>query len=380
MTERHALITGGAGFIGSHLTDTLIARGFTVTVLDDLRPQVHADAPVDANGWPIYLNPLARRIHGTVLDEALVASALDGITHLVHLAASVGVGQSMTDIVDYTRNNAVGAATILQVLSQGKHHVRRIAVASSMSIYGEGAYRDGDSSVPIAPSPRTADQLREQRWELRDDRNRQLAPVPTKEEKPLQPGSIYAINKRDHEEMFLAVGRALDIPTIALRLFNAYGSRQALSNPYTGVAAIFIARLLNDAPPLVFEDGEQRRDFVHVADVADAFATVLESDLEVWDSFNVGSGRSITVAEIARTLARLLGKNIAPDILGRYRVGDIRHCFADVGKIEETFGFIPKRGFEDGMAELIEWVRTTETPPDRTGESMAALERGRLLV
>jgi dTDP-L-rhamnose 4-epimerase len=204
--------------------------------------------------------------------------------------------------------------------------------------------------------------------------------VPTTEQKLLQPASIYAVNKRDHEEMFLSVGRALAIPTGALRLFNAYGSRQALSNPYTGVAAIFISRLLNDEAPLVFEDGEQRRDFVHVSDVAIAFAAFLESDKRIWDVFNVGSGRSITVNEIARTLARLLGKNIAPEILEKYRVGDIRHCFADISKIQEVLGFKPRREFEEGMAELIDWVRTARKPVDKTAASMSELQAHKLVV
>jgi dTDP-L-rhamnose 4-epimerase len=176
------------------------------------------------------------------------------------------------------------------------------------------------------------------------------------------------------------VGRALDIPTVALRLFNAYGSRQALSNPYTGVAAIFISRLLNDQPPLIFEDGEQKRDFVHVLDVAEAFAVVLESDKRLWDIFNVGSGRSITVNEIARTLARLLHKNIAPQILNQYRVGDIRHCFADISKIESVFEVKPKRDFEVGMAELIRWVETARKPIDKSGRIMAELAGNKLVV
>jgi len=180
--------------------------------------------------------------------------------------------------------------------------------------------------------------------------------------------------------MFLSVGRALNIPTGALRLFNAYGSRQALSNPYTGVAAIFISRLLNDQPPLVFEDGEQRRDFVHVSDVANAFVTFLESDEPIWDIFNVGSGKSITVNQIARTLARLLGKNIAPEILHKYRVGDIRHCFADISKLRDVLGIAPQRDFEEGMAELIEWVRAARKPVDKTATSMAELDRSKLVI
>jgi dTDP-L-rhamnose 4-epimerase len=207
-----------------------------------------------------------------------------------------------------------------------------------------------------------------------------LIPVPTAEEKPLKPASIYAINKRDHEEMFLAVGQALQIPTVALRLFNAYGSRQALSNPYTGVAAIFISRLLNDQPPLVFEDGRQKRDFVHVGDVAGAFLTVLESDLAIWDVFNVGSGLPITIAEMATTLAQMLQKNIEPQFLGRYRVGDVRHCFADISKIGRVLGFKPQRRFDEGMHELISWVAAAKVPIDRSQASLAELEKRKLLV
>jgi len=379
MAKGHVLVTGGAGFIGSHLVDLLLARGFDVTVLDCLLEQVHGDAERDADGWPVYLNPAARRIKGNILDDGVFESALTGITHLAHLAASVGVGQSMTNIVDYTRNNTMAAAIMLEVLSRTEHTVKRMAVASSMSIYGEGQYVDARTGRPVMPEMRDHSQLEAHRWELSRD-GAELRPVPTSEDKLLQPASIYAVNKRDHEEMFLAVGRALRIPTIALRLFNAYGSRQALSNPYTGVAAIFISRLLNDQPPIVFEDGEQRRDFVHVLDVANAFASVLESDLTVWETCNVGSGQARTVNEIAMTLARLLRKNIAPTILNQYRVGDIRHCFADTSKLERLFGIKPQQDFEAGMAQLIEWVETVSRPQDRSQQSLAELTRSRLVV
>ncbi len=383
MSSRHALVTGGAGFIGSHLVDKLLDRGFEVTVLDCLLPQVHGDAEMAADGWPVYLNPEARRIKGNILDDGVFESSLTGVTHLVHLAASVGVGQSMTNIVDYTRNNTMATAIVLDVLSKCRHSVERMAVASSMSVYGEGEYRSASTQGSLAPPPRTQEQLQHRSWELMrtDGRTTEaLEPVATKEEKPLHPASIYAINKRDQEEMCLTVGRALGIPTVALRLFNAYGSRQALSNPYTGVAAIFISRLLNGEPPLVFEDGEQKRDFVHVGDVAEAFATVLESDKRVWEVFNVGSGQSVTVNSIARTLARLLRKNIAPQVLDKYRVGDIRHCFADISRIEKAFEFKPKREFDDGMEELIRWVVTARKPIDRSASSLAELTRGRMVV
>jgi dTDP-L-rhamnose 4-epimerase len=384
MSKGHVLVTGGAGFIGSHLCDRLLDREFEVTVLDCLLPQVHFEGDNDAEGWPTYLSRRLRRIKGNLLDDGVFESSLDGITHIAHLAASVGVGQSMTNIVDYTRNNVMSAAIMLETLSRmprdkhGQHPIKRIVVASSMSIYGEGEYINADGES-ISPDLRSHEQLAEKNWEVFHG-TELLIPVPTTENKPLKPASIYAVNKRDHEEMFLSVGRALNIPTGALRLFNAYGSRQALSNPYTGVAAIFISRLLNDQAPPVFEDGEQRRDFVHVSDVADAFATFLESEKNIWDVFNVGSGRSITVSEIARTLARVLGKNIAPQVLQKHRVGDIRHCFADVSKIRDVLGFEPQQEFEEGMAELVEWVRTVRKPVDKTSISMAELARSKLMV
>ena len=377
--SKHVLITGGAGFIGSHLVDTMLARGYEVTVLDSLSPQVHGDAELDEHGWPTYLDRRARRIKGDLLDDGVFEKSINGVTHLAHLAASVGVGQSMTNIVDYTRNNVMTAAVMLETLSRKPHRIERIAVASSMSIYGEGAYSRKSGNIAVFPKLRTAEQLVNRQWELVEG-DEMLTPLPTTEDKLLQPASIYAVNKRDHEEMFLSVGRALGIPTVALRLFNAYGSRQALSNPYTGVAAIFISRLLNDQPPLVFEDGEQRRDFVHVQDVAEAFATVLESDQRIWDSFNVGSGKPITVAEMAFVLARLLRKNIAPQILNNYRVGDIRHCFADITKIGTVFGFRPQRSFETGMTELIDWVATAKPPISRSHESLAELQRHKMVV
>jgi dTDP-L-rhamnose 4-epimerase len=377
--SKHVLITGGAGFIGSHLTDVLLARDYDVTVFDSLVPQVHAEGERDADGWPTYLDHRVRRIHGDVLDAAAFEAALRDVTHLVHLAASVGVGQSMADIVDYTRNNVMGAAVMLETLSKRAHRIERVVVASSMSIYGEGAYRIPSTEAAIAPLPRTLAQLAARRWELELE-HEALIPVPTAETKPLRPTSIYAINKRDHEEMFLAVGAALQIPTIALRLFNTYGSRQALSNPYTGVAAIFVSRLLNGQPPLIFEDGEQQRDFVHVADVAQAFATVLDSDAVVWDAFNVGTGMPITIVEVARVLMRALGTEIEPEFLGRYRVGDVRHCFADTSKFRQTFGFAPHRAFIDGAEELIASVGRFGKPADRLEAVVDELEQQRLLV
>ncbi len=371
---KKVLITGGAGFIGSHLCDELLARGYTVTVLDCLLAQVHAEGDNDADGWPTYLDRRVRRVYGNAGDKAIFASALEGQDYLIHLAASVGVGQSMADIVFYTQNNSMVTANMLQVINDlpAEKRPKRIAVASSMSVYGEGLYQTEWKRIEDKIKPRTHAQLAERKWEMMDGVGNVYHPVPTSETKPLAPSSIYAIGKRDHEEMFLAMGSAWKIPTVALRLFNAYGSRQALSNPYTGVAAIFIGRLLNDLPPRVFEDGEQKRDFVHVQDVANAFATVLESDVEVYDAFNVGSGRAVSVTYIANTLARQLHKNIAPEITNQFRVGDIRHCFANIDKMNNIFGWSPKRDFDEGMSELISWVAKVSKKPTDHSEKMLA--------
>lgn len=379
MTTRHALITGGAGFIGSHVADALLARGYRVTVFDALVDQVHGQADKDSDGWPVYLDPRVERVRGTLADPEQVKAALAGITHLVHLAASVGVGQSMTNVVDYTRNNTLGAATLLQALRDGGHQVERIAVASSMAIYGEGACRNPTTGATVSPPPRPVDQLRSKRWEY-EENGIVLEPVPTPEGKALAPGTIYAVNKRDHEEMFLIVGRALGIPTAALRLFNVYGSRQALSNPYAGFAAIVISRLLNGAQPMVFEDGGQRRDFVHVADVAQAFATVLDDDQPVKEAFNVGSGRWVTIGEVATTISKLLGSRIETQVLQRARIGDVRHCFADTSRFAQRFDFRAERDFEQGMAELIEWVRRSPMPEDRFEDTLTLLEKNGLIV
>lgn len=379
MTTKHVLITGGAGFIGSHVADTLLARGYRVTIFDTLLEQVHGEAERDAEGWPTYLDSRVQRIRGTLTDFEQVKSALKGVTHLAHLAASVGVGQSMTNIADYTRNNTLGTATLLQVLRDGGHRVRRIAVASSMAIYGEGACRNPMTGAMVSPPPRTVEQLLDRRWEY-EDNDVVLEPVATPETKPLAPGTIYAVNKRDHEEMFLIVGRSLGIPTVALRLFNVYGSRQALSNPYAGFAAIVISRLLNGARPMVFEDGGQRRDFIHVADVAQAFANVLDDDQPVCDAFNVGSGEWVTIRQVAETIAKLLHSPIEANILERARIGDVRHCFADTTKFTQQFAFRTERDFEQGMAELIEWVRQTPMPRDRFEDTLQVLELNGLIL
>lgn len=343
------LITGGAGFIGSHAADALLAAGYEVRLLDNLSPQVHGGN----RQRPAYLADDAELVIGDVTDAVAVEHALRGAEMVLHLASAVGVGQSMYDIEPYVRTNELGTAVLLQAVS--KRPVERLVVASSMSIYGEGLYRSADQSV-IACEERPIEQIRRGDWELHDAAGNLLEPLPTPETKQPSLSSIYALNKYAQERMCLITGKAYDIPTVALRFFNAFGPRQALSNPYTGVLAIFAARLLNGRPPLVFEDGRQRRDFVHVHDVARACRMALEAE-HAQDVFNVGSGQSRTILSVAQDLAEIMGRrDIAPELTGKYRAGDIRHCFADMGKSRDVLGFEPRVAFKDGLEELAEYL------------------------
>ena len=350
------LITGGAGFIGSHLADRLLSSGHEVRVLDSLDPQVHPDGRP-----PEYLDPAVELRVGDVRDHDTVAGALEGVDAVAHLAAAVGVGQSMYEIERYTSINAIGAAVLLEETVARRDTIRKLLVASSMSIYGEGQYRNpatGESG--LAPWLRPESQLAAREWEVLADDGTRLEPEPTAETKLLRPTSIYAINKRDHEEMVLAVGAAYGIPAVALRFFNVYGARQALSNPYTGVAAIFASRLLNDRAPLVFEDGEQTRDFIDVRDITRGCELALESDRADGETLNLGTGVPTSVVEVARVIARGLGKEIEPELVGRYRAGDIRHCYADTEKAARLLGFRAQIRFEDGMADLLRWLEGQE--------------------
>ncbi len=352
----HVLVTGGAGFIGSHIVDALLAQGHKVRVFDNLDPQVH-----DGSGRePAYLSPDAEFILGDVRDEAAISAALDGIEVVYHEAAAVGVGQSMYDIQRYMDVNTLGTAVLLEAMVERRAQFKKLIVASSMSIYGEGRYMTRQG-VRIAPTLRPVSQYKKGQWELYDPATgEELVALPTDEEKPLQPASPYATGKRDQEELCLAIGRAYGIPSVALRYFNVYGQRQSLSNPYTGIAAIFTSRLLNNNQPLVFEDGLQSRDFTHVSDIVQANILALECDAMNYDYFNVGTGRQLTVLDIANALIKSLGKDFEPIVNGKYREGDIRHCYADISKIKNAAGYAPRVAFEQGIAELVEWCSTQQ--------------------
>ena len=365
MTSR-ILVTGGAGFIGSHIVDQLLARGYDVRVYDSLISQVHG-----TNGAR-YVPADAELVVADVRDRSSLKRALHGVDAVIHMAAEVGVGQSMYEIERYVNANTLGTAVLLQVLSEGGTEVSRLIVASSMSIYGEGAYRCAEHGI-LSPRPRSEAALAAKQWEVQCPFcGAEVVPVPTAETKPLIPTSVYAVGKMDQEMLSLTVGDAYRIGVMALRIFNTYGPRQALSNPYTGIGAIFSSRLLNDRPPLLFEDGQQLRDFVHVTDVASAFVTALEKTDVTGLACNVGSGSPVTVAEIARYLAHALGKDIEPEVTGNFRAGDIRHCWADTTLAERELGFSAQVPFAEGVTDLVRWL-TEKTAEDHSEQAQAEL-------
>lgn len=373
MAIKKVLITGGAGFIGSHLADELLAHGYEVRALDNLSEQVHGPGQLR----PDYLHEDVELLVGDVRDPQAVAQALQGVDAVFHFAAMVGVGQSMYEIREYTEVNNLGTAVLLEALI--KHPVHKLLVASSMSIYGEGLYENAAGEQVLA-TERPLAQLKAGDWELRDAQGQELRPVPTSEAKLPCLSSVYALSKYDQERLCLLVGRAYNIPTVALRFFNVYGTRQALSNPYTGVLAIFASRFLNNNAPMIFEDGQQQRDFVHVKDVALACRLALEKDDANGQVINVGSGNNYTISEIAERLAAVLDKaELAPQITGKYRVGDIRHCYADISLAQQILGFYPQVEFNSGLEELAAWLEG-QIANDRVNEASAELAARGLTV
>ncbi len=365
------LVTGGAGFIGSAVSKELLSRGNNVRVLDSLIEQVHGNCE-----RPEFLPEDAELIRGDIRNRDVVARALKGVDSVVHLAAEVGVGQSMYAVERYTSVNETGSAVLFEALID--QPVRRVVTASSMSIYGEGLYEDADGKR-IEDAERQPRSAANESWDPVDRQGRPLRPVATPEWKRPSLASIYALGKYVQERQTLIMTRAYGMEGTCLRLFNVYGPGQALSNPYTGVLAIFSSRLSNGQPPLIFEDGEQRRDFVYVGDVARAFADALISDKADGEVFNIGSGHDRSVTEVARELARAMDSDIEPQIVGKSRTGDIRHCFCDGTKATELLGFQPRKDFAEGLAELSEWV-SSQAADDRVDEARAELEQRGLVA
>ncbi len=345
------LVTGGAGFIGSHLVDALVNEGHRVRILDSLADEVHGGVV------PPHLNSGAEFIHGDVCDPATVERAMDGIEAVFHLAAELGLGRSMYQVRRFVTGNDLGTAVLLEELIKRREQIRKLIVASSMSLYGEGPYRCEKCDRTSFPELRSDAELTANQWEfLCTECGSELVALSTPEDKPLNPTSVYAVGKQVQEQYSLIIGRAYKIPTVAFRYFNVYGPRQALSNPYTGACAIFSSRLLNDQSPLIYEDGNQTRDFVSVHDVVRANLLALKSDSAGYEVLNVGTGRATTVLSIAEVIARGLGKNIKAEVTAQFREGDIRHCIADISKAKRLLGYEPKVALEDGLAELLAWV------------------------
>jgi dTDP-L-rhamnose 4-epimerase len=360
------LVTGGAGFIGRAVTRELLRRGNRVRVLDSLIEQVHGDRE-----RPEDFPDGAELIVGDIRNKDVVTRALQDVDSVIHLAAEVGVGQSMYAVERYTSVNEVGSAVLFEALIQ--HPVRRVVTASSMSIYGEGLYRDSDGNL-VENAKRAARTSETQSWDPLDAQGGPLTPVPTDESKRPNLASIYALGKFVQERQTLIMTQAYGMEGTCLRLFNVYGPGQALSNPYTGVLAIFSSRLANGQRPLIFEDGEQRRDFVHVSDVARAFCEALVHSNAPGEVFNIGSGQERSIRDVATLMARSMNRHdIQPEITGKARIGDIRHCFCDGTKARERLGFRAEKDFDKGIAELAEWDANQEAQ-DRVDEARAELE------
>ncbi|MFC1522192.1 SDR family NAD(P)-dependent oxidoreductase [Elusimicrobiota bacterium] len=358
------LVTGGAGFIGSHLAKELLSQNHKVVILDNLDKQVHQDknkAVKDIESMPAFKKGDLKFIKGDVTNYSDVKTAVHGCDAIAHLAATVGVGQSMYEIAYYTHSNITGTGMLYEVLIKEKIRLKKVVVASSMSAYGEGLYACDSCKGSFRGWNRPEEDLKQGKWDLSCPAcETPLKPVPVPETEPFHSTSVYAISKRDTEEIALMLGKAHDIPTIALRFFNVYGPGQSLSNPYTGVMAIFLSRVLNDKNPVVYEDGRQSRDFINVKDIASAIRASLESDLNN-EMFNVGNGKALEIKEIADMSIKATGKqgSLVPEIKGLWRPGDTRHCFADTAKITKMLDWHPKISLQKGMEELAQWTKNT---------------------
>lgn len=370
---KNVLVTGGAGFIGSFIVDALVKAGHHVHILDNLDSQVHGKE----RKKPDYLNAEAEFILGDICDRDSFAKALRGVEVVFHEAGAVGVGQSMYQVKRYVENNTLGIANLLDIVASGEcKTLEKMIVPSSMSIYGEGAYTC-ETCGTVYPSQRPLQMLEKHKWDpVCPLCGAKITHKSVSEDKPLHPASVYAITKRDHEELSLIVGKAYGISTFTLRYFNVYGPRQALTNPYTGVAAIFCGNLLRGKPPLIFEDGHQMRDFIHISDIVSATLACMEQTHVQHGVYNVGSGDQISIIELARLISREMGSSIKSVVTNRFRVGDIRHCYADISRIERELGWKPKVKLEHGIGDLIRWV-IRQTPMADVGDAMKELvERG----
>lgn len=356
MKFKKILITGGAGFIGSHLTDHLINEGNQVRIMDSLHPQIHPDSQL-----PPYLNKNAEFVKGDVTNREDWKKALEGVDGVVHFAAAVGVGQSMYEVERYVKVNSLGTSIFLDILANETHTVKKMLIAGSMTAIGEGIYRCKICNSTLQPSIRKVKNLEKGLWEpLCPTCHSSLTAVPTDETALLKSPSIYAITKKNQEEQVLSIGKNYGIPAVSLRFFNVFGPRQSLSNPYTGVTAIFLSRVKNNQPPVINEDGLQSRDFVSVFDVVSACHLALTKDKANYEIFHVGSGIPTSILEVAHMTIALTNSTVKPEITRKFRKSDVRHCFADTSKIQKVLGWKAQKTFEQGMKDLYDWAKDEE--------------------
>ena len=371
---KNILITGGAGFIGSHTADALLSKGYAVRALDILDPQVHGEK----RRRPAYLDPRVELLVGDVRERADVVRALEGVDAVYHFAAQTGVGQSMYDMHSYCDVNISGTAMLLEVLAGSPGRVKKVILSSSRAVYGEGACRCPYCGI-VHPGARSRTQLERREWDLLCPYcGEPVEPLPTPEDIPLLPSSVYALTKRVQEDLLRTFSSSYGIPSVILRYFNVYGLRQALNNPYTGIGAIFTNRALSGKDIIIYEDGKPGRDVVNVRDVVQANLLALENPAAENGIFNVGSGERLTVLDLAELIRQRTGSTVGLEFSGKYRVGDIRDCYADLSKSRSVLGYAPRVSFNAGVDELISWARG-EQLEDRFEEAEGALRERRLL-
>ena len=374
---KNILITGGAGFIGSNLTQKLVSKGYCITILDNLSKQIHGKDQKSE----LYnsIKEISTFILGDVCNEEDWKKALKGQDAVIHLAAETGTGQSMYEISRYNDVNILGTSHLLDFLANNKNSVKKLIIASSRSIYGEGKYKCENHGV-VYPNERVASNMMKGKFDLFCDVcGGELDLMPTDENSKIHPSSIYGITKQQQEQMILLMGKSLGIPAVALRYQNVYGPGQSLSNPYTGILSIFSTRMLNGNDIDIYEDGEESRDFVFIDDVVEATILALEKEEANHQIFNVGSGEATTVSQVANSLKSLYNSNANISIGGSFRLGDIRHNYADLNKIKNLLGFTAKFDFQTGISRFVDWVKTQEVKEDKYEQSLNELKNKGLI-
>jgi len=374
---KNILITGGAGFIGSNLTKKLVSKGYNVTILDNLSKQIHGENQ-DSELYQS-IKDISTFIFGDVCNKSDWIKSLQGQDAVIHLAAETGTGQSMYEITRYNDVNILGTSHLLNILANESHSIQKMVIASSRSIYGEGKYLCEKDGI-VFPNERNDTDMAKGLFEpICNNCKEELSLISTDENSKIHPSSIYGITKQQQEQMILLMGKSLGIPAVALRYQNVYGPGQSLSNPYTGILSIFSTRMLNGNDIDIYEDGEESRDFVFINDVVDATVLALEKEEANHQIFNVGSGVATTVNQVANSLKECYNSNVNISISGKYRLGDIRHNYADLSKIKEALGFSPKFDFNSGISEFVKWVKTQEIKEDKYESSIEELKEKGLI-